>query len=274
MASRKNGRTNDIEFEMMAELFSSVISFLRISGWQWDEIVRAVDVAKDVSLSSRRSKLMLVGNSEWAVIAMAIYRWHQDERLLDANARPRPLKLTGETDSIENLLAAEGAGQASASLARLAKSCGLLSRDALGKYRPKNRVATIRALSPMTFAHTARSVHRLLSTVHANTKKLADGPPLIERYTMVPDFAAEDIEDFEKYAQKSGTAFLARLDDWLEARRVPRKKEKSTSLEVGVQVIAYASSRDSLREKSPKRSTRPSKPVAKSSRRSSSAGLT
>jgi hypothetical protein len=98
-------------------------------------------------------------------------------------------------------------------------------------------------MHPLAVDHVAKSVARMLETVHRNTDSAFTRTPLIERYAHVPDLDPSDAEEFAAFAQQQGAAYLAAIDDWLETRRVQsrvgKKRCSRKKVAAGVHLVAY-----------------------------------
>jgi hypothetical protein len=120
---------------------------------------------------------------------------------------------------------------------------GLVRKTRDGRFLPTAESATIGQMHPLAIDHVAKSVARLLETVHRNTDSALARMPLIERYAHVPDLDPSDAKEFAAFAQQQGAAYLEAIDDWLETRRVQsvtgKKRRSRNKVAAGVHLVAY-----------------------------------
>jgi Family of unknown function (DUF6502) len=232
---------------LMHDLLASIISFMSRSG---------MDPAR-IEGSFRRSIQSTKGRRHVAsgvaatpsdigsdTAAGAVLRaWHRDSGYVDEEARPIPLKMTGRPRCLAALMRRQDPDCDVQELAKDMLAVGLIRKNRSGAYLPTAASAMIGQLHPLAIEHVAKSVARLLETVHRNTDSSLATMPLIERYAHVPDLDSADAKEFAAFAQQQGAAYLAAIDDWLETRRVQsavgKKRRKRTKVAAGVHLVAY-----------------------------------
>ena len=223
------------------KILTAVIDFLCAAGADEAEIRGIVDkrLGKARSESNKVARRG-AGRGDDTVTAAVLHRWHRDRDLLDADANPKPLRLYGPAPSVESIAKSERPSGSAKSIVTELVSLGLIRKASPGLFLPKARVATIGVLHPVLIEHVSQSLVRLLETVQSNTSRAPDAAPLIERFTHIPDLPASLAGDFRNFSQEHGSAFLASVDDWLEARRARNLKwKKGRTLSAGVHVYAY-----------------------------------
>jgi len=197
----------------VAELMHSLLLFLLDSGLPRDRLKRLLGEALDSAHAQRSSIGALRDHS--AAISGLLFSWHHDRRYLDARACPKPLPLKGRGASVERLALAHcDAGEAAAVVARL-RTHGLIHEVEPGSWAPRGPVAMFTAHDREVSGYIGETIAHLMATVHANLARPADG--LLERAAMVRDLPADRLGAFRHYIQEQGTAFLANVDEWLEA---------------------------------------------------------
>ena len=222
----------------------SVVDFLRSNGVPPNEIRQIVEdrlglpaVVSGPAPSVRKAR---ASNDIDTVYAEVLHRWHREPKLLDESANPRGIRLFGKSPSVESLVRSEHPDASPRKIAASMRKAGLVLRRGRGQYFPASRIATVSMLSPMIIEHVSKSLARFLDTVLANTSSSRNLPTLIERYTHIPDLPRSELAKFREFSQSHGTSFLAEVDDWLEARRVKRKPNRSKrGLAAGIHVFAY-----------------------------------
>jgi len=223
------------------KILSAVIDFLAAAGTPEQEIrdiveKRLSEITKeaDVNVGQRGRR------GDDTVSAAVLHRWHRDRSLLDQFANPKPLRLFGRAPSVESIVKSERPRRPSREIVSDMRALGLVREIGEGRFLPKARVATIGTMHPVLIEHVSKSLIRLLETVQSNTSAAVHAPPLIERFTHIPDLPISKLDEFRKFSQEHGSAFLASVDDWLEARRVRNSSRKSAQgTQAGIHVYAY-----------------------------------
>lgn len=252
--------------QSVAELMRSLLLFLLDSGLPRDSLQALLATALEQANSQRTSIGALRDHS--AAISGLLFSWHHDRRYLDARACPKPLRLTGPGLTVERLALAHcDPGEAEAVLQRL-QTHGLISDAGSGRWSPAGPVAVFTAHDREVSGYIGETIAHLMATVHANlalAQRRAVPPgrdraagnadarspeALLERAAMVRDLPAEHLGAFRNYIQEQGTAFLANVDEWLEAhcpaaQRVaepaaaPRSRAARGAVTAGVHVFAF-----------------------------------
>jgi hypothetical protein len=254
--------------QSVAELMRSLLLFLLDSGLPRDSLQALLASALEEANAQRSSIGALRDHS--AAISGLLFSWHHDRRYLDARACPKPLRLSGPGLTVERLALAHcDPGEAEAVLQRL-QTHGLISDAGGGRWSPSGPVAVFTAHDREVSGYIGETIAHLMATVHANlalAQRRAAAPArdraagngdvdarspeaLLERAAMVRDLPAEHLGAFRNYIQEQGTAFLANVDEWLEAhcpaaQRVaeppaaPRSRVARGAVTAGVHVFAF-----------------------------------
>jgi hypothetical protein len=272
-ASRTAPAPQVARHESVAELMRSLLLFLLDSGLPRDSLQALLATALDEANAQRASIGALRDHS--AAISGLLFSWHHDRRYLDARACPKPLRLTGPGLTVEQLALAHcDPGEAEAVLQRL-QTHGLISDAGGGHWSPSGPVAVFTAHDREVSGYIGETIAHLMATVHANlalAQRRAGSPArdraaangdarspdaLLERAAMVRDLPAEHLGAFRNYIQEQGTAFLANVDEWLEAhcpaaQRVaepaaaPRSRAARGAVTAGVHVFAFVDDAQAL----------------------------
>ncbi|MEZ5457963.1 MAG: hypothetical protein R3E65_01140 [Steroidobacteraceae bacterium] len=233
--ARSTSATQAARQNSVAELMRSLLLFLLDSGLPREALQALLATALDEAHAQRSSIGALRDHS--AAISGLLFSWHHDRRYLDARACPRPLPLTGAGLSVERLALAHcDVGEADAVIARL-HTHGLIRDVGGGRWVPSGPVAVFTAHDREVSGYIGETIAHLMTTVHANlalaqrragsngrdrTGAAAEMRPadaLLERAAMVRNLPAEHLDAFRHHIQEQGTAFLANVDEWLEAHR-------------------------------------------------------
>ncbi len=222
MSSRPQRRVRSRIFrrhEPLQQMMRSVLLFLIDSGVSRAELGSLLDSALAHAYARRADAARLREHS--AAVSGLLFAWHRDERCVDAQARPRPLRLRGPVNSIEHLALEHcGRDEVGAVLAAL-RSQRLIRPAGRGRWLPSGPVATFRAYGPQLSGYVGEAILNLMNTIKSNLElSAARGPrrvePLIERAALVRDLPRSLAARFRSHVQEQGTAFLANIDDWLE----------------------------------------------------------
>jgi hypothetical protein len=178
------------------------------------------------------------GNS--TVLGAVLHEWYRNAAYLTRSAVPKPISLLGRRPSVVSLVRAQEKAVDARQVAKEMVQLRLIRRTPKGKYLPVSRVATIRELTPASIEHVSKSLERLLATVNFNTRSRGRSKSLIERTAFVQDLPSEEIQSFRAFAQEQGSAFLANADEWLESRRIPKRRQaRSKAVRAGIHVYAF-----------------------------------
>jgi hypothetical protein len=217
---------------LMHGLLSSVVYFMSRSGMDLERIENSFRRSMRSARIRRKSNPEALGSSldiGSDTAAGAVLRaWHRDKGYIDEQALPVPLKIDGRPRSLSALMRRQDPNCNVHKLAEDMLTVGLIRKTRNGAYLPTATSAMIGQLHPLAIDHVAKSVARLLETVHRNTDSNLATMPLIERYAHVPDLDSADLEA---------------IDDWLETRRLQpktgKKRRPSSTVAAGVHLVAY-----------------------------------
>lgn len=240
---------NGLPSSLQLKLLRSILEFMIRSGVSDGAIREAFGLCLR-DLDNRKQGLgepttregKYVGNGN--VSAELIRLWTRDGRFIDRDARPKPLSLSTGRGSLVSIVSKLDPAADPHSVVESMRAVGLLRRLPSGKYIPTAESVTIDRLHPLAVEHVAKSLIRLVTTVCRNTDPKKQGIPLIERYAYVPDMSKGEIKAFAEFTRTQGMAYLESVDDWLEQRRVRRRKVRENDVDAsgvtaGVHLVAY-----------------------------------
>lgn len=224
--------------QLQLKLFGSVIQFMATIGVSEAGIRDAFEVAI-AKMEATRLRGSPVADAKYQpngdVSAHLLRMWFRDARLVrGVDSKPRPLPLSRGKNSLKSLIRELDESADAAAVIRDMKAVGLIKKNTRGLYVPTANAAVIPRLHPLIIEHAVRSVIRFVSTLHRNSNPTPDLPPLLERYSYVPDLNPADSREFAEFARDQGQAYLNTLDDWLEHRRVPKRRGSPRPLKSGV----------------------------------------
>lgn len=238
---------NKMSPQMQLKLLSSVLELMATAGVS-EKAIRG-SFERGLLLSRRLRPKGRAQHSDGRyqtkgdVSALLLRLWFRDARLVDdETCNPRPLHPSQGRRNLHALIKSLDSSADPAEVLREMKSAGLIRKTSTGRYLPTKSAMIIPSLHPWTIEHAVRSITRLVSTVNRNASRESDRPPLLERYSYVPDLDPNEGLSFAEFSQSQGQAFLEVLDDWLEQRRIrkiPSKKRSNVGLPAGVHIIAY-----------------------------------
>lgn len=234
--------------ELQTRLLQSVLEFLAMAGAPESSIRDSFEKGLLRSRSFRsvrpNSKSDGLYQKSGDISAQLLRIWHRDSRYVSArDLSPRPLPLTKGRNCLRRLVERIDPDVDSMEILRNLKQVGLIRRNKDGRYLPTASATVIPRLHPWATEHAAKSVIRLVSTVFRNASREADDPPLLERYSYVPDLPPEERKLFAEFSRSQGQAYLDTIDDWLEQRRAQKLRsggrQPRRGIPAGVHVITY-----------------------------------
>jgi hypothetical protein len=208
--------------QSLAEMMRSLLLFMLDSGMTRAELGALLDSALSHAYARRADAARMREHS--ATVSGVLFAWHREPLCLDASARPRPLPLRGRQASVEALARVHCSAREIAAVLEALRAQRLIRPAGRGRWLPSGPVATFREYSPQLSGYVGEAILNLMNTIQANLATAARerGPhsqPLIERAALVRDLPRGLAAEFRSHVQEQGSAFLANIDDWLEAHR-------------------------------------------------------
>lgn len=236
-----------ISKQLPSKLLGPVLEFMVMAGLSEVAIRAAFERAllRSDSLRQRASTSEGKSRSPGDVSAHLLRLWHRDSRYINGRTfQPRALPLSSGRNNLRALIKELDAGVNPTEVLQNMRAVGLIRRTSQGRYLPTSSAAVLPTLHPWAVEHAVHSVSRLLSTFRKNaSSKPGDSPPLLERYSYVPDLDPLEVPAFEEFARSQGQVLLDVLDDWLEQRRAKgsRKSDRSVAggVSAGIHLITF-----------------------------------
>lgn len=234
--------------ELQTRLLASVLEFLVMAGASEYSIRSSFEKGLVRSREIRMARPKKKGGGQYQksgdIAAQLLRIWHRDSRYVSAkDLSPKPLPLNGGRSSLCGLVKRIDPDVDSMAVLKSMSQVGLIRRTKSGRYLPTASAIVIPRLHPWATEHAAKSVIRLVSTVFRNANREVDDPPLLERYSYVPDLSPEEGRLFAEFSRAQGQVYLDTIDDWLEQRRVRRtgsgRRRTCDGVPAGVHVITY-----------------------------------
>jgi hypothetical protein len=241
------GTKKKMSKDLQSKLLASVVEFMTRTGVSEPEIKSAFKKGLIHAQPGRaRRQTGCVGGRyprSGDISAHLLRMWHREDKYVDSREfKPRPLYLAKGRVSLRNLVFKVDPDADAVQVLRGMKDAGLIRKTASGRYLPTTSAAVIPPLHPWAAEHTAKSVVRLVSTVRRNSSLDSGTPPLLERYSYVPDLDPAEAKAFAEFARSQGQAYLDTLDDWLEQRRARptgSSPKRPIGIAAGVHLITY-----------------------------------
>lgn len=173
-------------------------------------------------------------------------RWHVEKAYVDKNGNPRALTWNGKRGTLLTFAQRVNGKRNARSVIENLISHKHIRRVRSGGWTPKAQVIAPSGLNAAQVFRTGTMVERLLRTVAYNSERNYKGEVLLEVMAQVPRLPTRDVRSFKKFAKKQGLIFATSVDDWLEARNIPRNKlRRVPARQAGV--IAFAFEQPELR---------------------------
>jgi hypothetical protein len=220
--------------EAIVQLFALQLS----SGTSIDELrlfaLECVESAsKKAGMDSQDSSA-----SDVQTIASLLRTWHRETRYLSKDGSPRPLGLNGKNGLRKLVCAYFDPAKVDVVVEGL-KNSGLIKANSQKKWIPTGKYGVVPIISKELLAHLAEGVSRYVETVTRNVTTRHKGNTLFERSSKVRAFPVSAAADFRALVDQQAIAFLAVVDDWLEARVEEASKLRSRKCTAGVFAFAF-----------------------------------
>jgi hypothetical protein len=176
--------------------------------------------------------------SDVQTIGSLLRAWHRETRYLTKDGLPRPLGITGKNGLRELVCSYFDPRKYTSVMEGLQKS-GLIKETAQKRWIPTGKYGVVPMVSKELLAHLAEGVSRYVETVTRNVTSRRKGNTLFERSSKVRALPVSAAEDFRTLVNQQAIAFLAVVDDWLEARVEEASKSRSKKCTAGVFAFAF-----------------------------------
>jgi hypothetical protein len=229
----KNDRALVIR-EAIVQLFALQLS----SGTTIDELrlfaLECVDSASKKGIMVTQD----ANDSDVQTIGSLLRTWHRETRYLTKDGSPRPLGLNGK-NGLRNLVCKYFNPTKVDVVVQGLRKSGLIKSTSQKKWLPTGKYGVVPMISQELLAHLAEGVSRYVETVTRNVTTRQKGNTLFERSSKVRAFPVSAASDFRALVDQQAIAFLAVVDDWLEARVEEASKSRSKKCTAGVFAFAF-----------------------------------
>lgn len=211
-----------------------------------DQLERLIVSAK----AEARKKVRALGlnrtkSIDLVLLGSVLHRWNRNPKYLNEEARPFPIRASGRAPSIESLFRAERHNRHFKKGLKDLRRAGLVRRNQLGLYLPKNDSILLHTLTPEMVENLVLSINRLVATLLHNTSSSRRSEErFVERNALVTDLPKARLKEFIRFSREQGAALVATMNDWLENRRASdqrqTKRSKQRTVSAGIHVFAFS----------------------------------
>ncbi|MEO8063712.1 MAG: DUF6502 family protein [Pseudomonadota bacterium] len=164
--------------------------------------------------------------------------WHRETKYLTKEGSPRPLALAGKNGLRKLVYSHFDAERFETVFEGLQKS-GLIKETGEKQWIPTGKYGVVPIVSKELLAHLTEGVSRYVETVTRNVTTRRKENTLFERSSKVRAFPVSAAADFRSLVNQQAIAFLAVVDDWLEARVEKASGSRSKKCTAGVFTFAF-----------------------------------
>ncbi|HTE42944.1 MAG TPA: DUF6502 family protein [Steroidobacteraceae bacterium] len=232
-AQPKSGRKLVIR-EAIVQLFALQLS----SGTSLDAL--RLFALSCVDSASRKTGIdtQEASGSDVQTIGSLLRTWHRETRYLSKDGSPRPLGLSGK-NGLRKLVCLYFDPKKFDSVFEGLQKSGLIKETRQKKWIPTGKYGVVPIVSKELLAHLAEGVSRYVETITRNVTTRRKENTLFERSSKVRAFPVSAAEDFRILVNRQAIAFLAVVDDWLEARVEEASNSRSKKCTAGVFAFAF-----------------------------------
>lgn len=168
--------------------------------------------------------------------------WHQDKDFLEPNGTPKALTVDGEAFSFTQLVKRYGGDMPAVAILKEFKRCEIVSQDEDGKLHAVKRYYVPSQSDPGALLRAGSVINDLSSTLYYNLYKAeaSKGNSLhFERRATNTQMSPEKAEEFRKFVEQEGQAFLEKIDAWLTANETNEKENTQHTQTIRLGVGTY-----------------------------------
>ncbi|MDH3417850.1 MAG: DUF6502 family protein [Gammaproteobacteria bacterium] len=171
-------------------------------------------------------------------IAQVLSGWHLDTDFLNAGGHPARLPADGNGASLATLLKRYAGDTPHGALTKELLKLELIAEVEPSVYEVRAREYIRSPLDPDMLRQVGVALHDHGMTLAHNVDSERTEPPRFEGMASNPRVARSHLEDFRKYLDTRGQAFLEEIDAWLSEHQV-NETESSTSESVRLGAGVY-----------------------------------
>jgi hypothetical protein len=161
--------------------------------------------------------------------------WHHDPAFIDADKKPRKLRLETGSPSFSDLVRRFAPGLPAVAMAKQLKSAGAIA-ESDGRLYPLQRHYIPQHMPAEQVRLWSSTVRDLASAVGYNFTRPASAPALFERRALNLHIDARALPAFRAFLEHEGQQFLERIDDWLSAHELRGNDVELESIRLGAGV--------------------------------------
>lgn len=168
--------------------------------------------------------------------------WHQDKDFLEPNGAPKALTVDGEAFSFTQLVKRYGGDMPAVAILKEFKRCEIVSQDDDGKLYAVKRYYVPSQSDPGALLRAGSVINDLSSTLYYNLYKAeaSKGNSLhFERRATNTQMSPEKAEEFRRFVEQEGQAFLEKIDAWLTANETNEKENTQHTQTIRLGVGTY-----------------------------------
>jgi hypothetical protein len=214
------------------------------------ELMRSYGISKQIAEREFRTALRrgyAVGASSpsrevrpISQLADVCTRWHLEKRFIKGDGSPRALTWNGKSGTLLNLAKLVVGRESAPGVIGELISRKLIRKAGGNSWVPKSKVVSPSGFDHAQYLRTATMMERLLRTIAYNSKRKYRGAVLLEVMAQISRLPSRDIPQFKKFTKAQGLIFAKTVDDWLEARNIPRtKRKRAPTREAGIVAFAF-----------------------------------
>ena len=164
--------------------------------------------------------------------------WHKSAKYLSADGHPRALPLAGKY-GLRGLIGTYFPKSQNQTVFSKLRAAGLIRENERGLWVPTEKYAVFPLLDSELLGHLSEGVSRLVETVISNVTAERKEDILFERSAKVRRFPANESSAFREFVKNQAIAFLAAVDDWMEAREEAASGSRAKKCTAGVFTFAF-----------------------------------
>lgn len=166
-------------------------------------------------------------------ISAVLSAWHLDPEFLDGDGTPAVLPASGEAASLEALLSRYAGDLPHGAFTKELLQLGLITKADRG-YEVLKRDYVRRASDPGLLRQAAVALEDHGTTLAFNADAERDDPPRFERMATSLRLDRRRVNDFHRFMEQKGQAFLEEVDAWLTQHSLPEDSRADNAVRAGL----------------------------------------
>ena len=241
---QRTRRTRATKQLLATRAIGSLIEALRRYGVEEEHLQIAVRQCFRPPTRATTKSLAIDPAKDSSIIGTALAMWYRDPEFLDADGQPMPLRLKASKPSLVSLLAKAQVAVPVGTAVNLMKRARVIRRTSDDSYVPVRRSARMPEVNSLLVEHLAQGVLKLIQTSTYNYSTAGRRAPLFEQSARVRHLPKSFADDYRRFINAQGAAFVTRVDDWLETRAVTRRSSarrpaRESTIPAGIYAFAF-----------------------------------